>query len=108
MMDSLKNSMNASGGTSIRDQRVCPQTVTFDYKHFTQQKTITQATKLIIMYWQALVKYRLSITANLLPMYLYILAVHNFHILISIDNLPIATNVFYLLVMFCQCFATVK
>ena len=35
------------------------------------------------MCWYGLAKYRLSVTTNLLPMHLHILAGHNFHILIS-------------------------
>ena len=38
-----------------------------------------------------------------LPMHLYILAGHNYHILISTNDLPIATDAFFLLPMFYQC-----
>ena len=40
--------------------------------------------------------------ANLLPMDLYILAGHNFHILICYYDLPIVTNALCLLPMYCQ------
>ena len=60
------------------------------------------------MYWLQLVKYWLQIPANLLPMHLYILEGHNFHILISTNDLPIVTNALYLLPLFGQYFANVK
>ena len=50
-----------------------------------------------------LVKYWLPITANFLSMHFYILEGHNFHILISTNDLSIITNALYLLPMFCQC-----
>ena len=60
------------------------------------------------MYWQRLVKFWVPITADFLPMHLNILAGHNFEILISLNDLPIATYALFLLPMFCQCFAIVK
>lgn len=50
--------------------------------------------------WQRLVIYWLPVTANFLPMHSYTLVCHAFHILISNSDLPVDTNVTYLLLMF--------
>ena len=55
------------------------------------KKRITQTTKVII-YCKRLVKYWLLITANLVPIHLYIVAGHSFHIMISTNDLSAFTN----------------
>ena len=64
--------------------------LSFGYKNFTDkinQKIDTQQTARGIMYWNGTVKYWLPIIANL---------GHNFHILISTNDLSFTTNAFHL------------